>query len=84
MSQLPEDPAHRQMRHLLYMVIAGLAIVGLGLYSAVVSIISGSLWKTALAVTALWVGAMALQDNFKQWRQARRAAARQQTWRRND
>ncbi|MHB8926460.1 MAG: hypothetical protein ACYC9Q_02185 [Bacillota bacterium] len=66
------------------MVAAGVAIVCLGLYSAVVSITSGSLWKTAVAVTALWVGSMALQDNFRQWQQARRAASRHQSWRRNE
>jgi len=84
MNRPPENQVLIHQRHLLYMVAAGVAIVSLGLYSAVVSIVSGNLLRTALSVTALWVGATALQDNLGQWRRARRAASRQQLWRRND
>ncbi len=81
MSPTPVDTAERHRRQLLYMVVAGVAIVFFGLYSLFISIVSGNLWRTAVSVTALWVGSLALVDNYRQWRQARRATERNQTWR---
>lgn len=84
MSQSPEGRSESHRRHLVYLVAAGIGIVVLALYSTLISIRAGSLLRTGISITALWVGAAALQENYRQWRQARKAATRQQTWRRSE
>ncbi|HEY3316106.1 MAG TPA: hypothetical protein VGL40_12625 [Bacillota bacterium] len=84
MVKSPGDPVQQHRRHLVYLVAAGVGIVLLGLYSTVTSIRSGSLLRTWISITAVWIGTMALQENYRQWRQARRNGKRQQTWRRSE